>query len=188
MGRYYEHDDELRVGSYPKIHDKLKAVINIEKDIKGKTVLDLGGCSGAFGLWALAHGAKRVIVNDMRKDYLDLAKEYDKIHRSIYNYTGELILDNQKISKTSDFKQYGNIDTIIGRRIFYELRDDEVYQRCISQAIESHCERVYAQGLVRVPNHKEKLWNVALEAQRWIDNGYTYEEYNGNDIIVLNKA
>lgn len=183
MGRYYEHDKEIRSGLYPKIHDKLKSVIKIE-DIRDKEILDVGGCSGAFGLWCLRQGARGVVVNDIRSDYLNLCKEYDKIHREMYGYKGSLVVDNQKISQESYFPYM--VDTVIARRIIYELDDDFTRRRFVSQ-ISHSAKVVYLQGLVRVKNHVRKLWNVELEAEMFYQYGYKLEFYNGNDIMVLRK-
>lgn len=184
MGRYFEHDKDIRSGGYPQIHDKLKAVIK-DEDIVGKNILDAGGCSGAFGLWCLRKGANQVVVNDFRSDYLALCKEYDNIHRAKYGYTGRLILDNQKIDKKSDFSY--QVDTLIGRRIIYELEDDEVRYNFIKQLVANGLRTVYLQGLVRVPNHVRKLWNVELEAVAFQELGFKVRSYNGNDIMVLEK-
>jgi len=183
MSRYFEHDEAIKKGRYPKIHDKLKAIIDVENDINGKSVLDLGACTGSFGLWALRNGARDVIVNDMRPSYIDKAKEYDVIHRDMYGYTGNFVTDNQKITAYS-YLPYP-IDTLIARRIIYELRNDEVRSRFINQMINAGVKTVYLQGLVRVPNHIEPLWNVELEAQMFIDKGFKVEYYNQNDCMKL---
>lgn len=184
MGRYFEHDMEIRNGEYPKIHDKLKNAIDVA-DIDGKFVLDAGGCSGSFGLWCLRKGARQVVVNDLRSDYLALCKEYDEIHRAKYGYTGRLIVDNQKIGAGSDFTY--KVDTLIARRIIYEIDDEVALGRFIEQLMSNGLKHVYLQGLVRVPNHKRKMWNVELEAQKFIEKGFKIRSYNGNDIMVLDK-
>ena len=184
MGRYFEHDKDIRAGGYPQIHNKLKAVIK-DEDIAGKNIIDAGGCSGAFGLWCLRKGANQVVVNDFRTDYLALCKDYDGIHRQMYGYKGKLILDNQKIDKNSQFNY--KVDTLIGRRIIYELEDDDVRRRFIEQLIANGLRTVYLQGLVRVPNHARKLWNVELEAIAFCEQGFRVRSYNGNDIMVLER-
>lgn len=183
--RYHEHDEVIRAGGYPKIHDKLKEVIDVEADIKGKVVLDLGGCTGAFTLWALRNGATIGILNDMRADYLRRGAEYYSIHRDMYDIIGIMLGDNQKVDMSSDFTTvHHHIDTLIARRIIYELRDDDVRSRFIDQMITVGVKTVYLQGLVRVKNHKEPLWNVELEAQMFIEKGYKVAYHKG-DIMKL---
>lgn len=185
MSRYFEHDEVIRAGGYPKIHDKLKEIIDVEADIKDKIVLDLGGCTGAFTLWAMAKGAHIGIVNDMRMDYLQRGAEYYKIHQKMYGFTGQMLGNSQKVDMTSDFTSIlPRIDTLIARRIIYELRDDDVRSRFIDQMITVGVKTVYLQGLVRVKNHKEPLWNVELEAQMFIEKGYKVAYHKG-DIMKL---
>jgi len=51
---------------------------NLNKDIKGKVIADLGCGPGIFGLGALILGAKNVYFVDIDKDALDIAKRNKK--------------------------------------------------------------------------------------------------------------
>lgn len=58
--------------------------------IKDKTILDLGHCVGAFGQWALAHGAKHYTGLDIQKSFCDksqelLSKHWDSSQFEIIN-------------------------------------------------------------------------------------------------------
>jgi hypothetical protein len=181
--RFNEHHDVIMAGGYPKIHDKIKSIIR-PMDIKGKVVFDVGACTGSLGLWAAAQGAKAVLINDSNQEYLDRAKLYAMQHAIKNNFDIDKMIFN--LAKVDGFwKCPIDIQTVIARRFVYLLRDEGIRTNFVYQLKQNGCKVVYLQGLVRVKNHVEPLWNVDLEAQSFIDAGYKVTYNNGNDLIRL---
>lgn len=170
--RFSDHHDTIMNGGYPKIHDKLKAIIDIEKDIKGKVVLDAGACTGSFALWAMANGAKQVIILDSSQEYINRAKEYTRVHAKLHGFDpADVIFQRRKVNAT--YKEpVKHIDTVIARRFLYELRDLNVRRNFIGAMKRAKVDMWYLQGLVPVANHREPLWNVMLEVDAVGEFGY----------------
>lgn len=161
--RFSDHHYTIVKGGYPKIHDKLKNIILIDKDIKGKVVLDAGACTGSFGLWAMANGAKQVIIMDKDPKYIERAKEYAKIHADMYGFDyNAIVFQCAKVDATYELP-VEHVDTVIARRFIYELRDEDVRRNFIGACKRAKVDAWYIQGLVPVKNHREPLWNLNYE-------------------------
>ena len=183
--RFHEHHYTIVKGGYPKIHDKLKSIIDIDKDIKGKVVMDAGACTGSFGIWAMRMGAEKVIINDERIDYIERAKDYAKIHADLYGFNYEnIIFDNRKVDKNYE-APIEQVDTLIARRFIYELRDDDTRWNFIGDLKRKGLNAIYLQGLVPVKNHKERFWNVDLEAKEFETFGYLITNFNVRDLARM---
>lgn len=163
--RFSDHHYTIVKGGYPRIHDKLKTIIDIDKDIKGKVVMDAGACTGSFGLWAMANGAKSVIIMDAKPEYIERAKEYAKVHAEMYGFDlNKVIFQCAKVNETYELP-VEHIDTVIARRFIYELRDADVRNNFIGACKRAKVDAWYIQGLVPVKNHREPLWRIEFETE-----------------------
>lgn len=186
MSRFSDHHEEISLGGYPKIHDKLKSIIRPE-DIKDKYVMDVGACTGSFGLWAMANGARFVIINEPDANYLNRAKQYTATHAQIHGFDkSKVAFETTKMDYETDMPYA--VQTLIARRFFYLLSNPNAAINFVRALKTTGCTVVYLQGLVRVKNHKKRLWNVELEAQYFTDAGFVITDYNGNDIMRLELA
>lgn len=183
--RFSDHHYTIVKGGYPKIHDKLKTIIDIDKDIKGKVVLDAGACTGSFGLWAMANGAKSVIIMDSKHEFIERAKDYAKIHADMYGFDlSKVIFQNTKVDNSYELPPI-DIDTVIARRFIYELRDEDVRRNFIGACKRAKVDAWYIQGLVPVKNHKEPLWRLEFEVEAVGEFGYLMTHSDFTDIARM---
>jgi len=67
-------------------------------DIVDKRIADLGCGTGILGIGALIMGAREVIFVDIDEDALNICKENIKEAKELYDFEGEYIVKNSKVS------------------------------------------------------------------------------------------
>jgi putative methylase len=108
--KFFEEPD-LSLEQYqtdPEIAAEALWFVNMQNDIKGKVIADLGCGTGIFGFGALILGAKKIYFVDVDKGAINLAKENKKILEKKLNKKFNAVFVNKNI-KNYNYK----VDVVI---------------------------------------------------------------------------
>ncbi len=140
VGRVYEarHRAVAETTKYGLVFPMNPEVMaHVMKQVKGKTVLEVGGASGEHSILMAFAGAKQVFVNDLESEEMEM---FEKLRRKIPSQIGQKLVSMpgdclKLVEKNPELAK--KMDVILGRNLlhFFNKQQQEEFFKLIKQLL-----------------------------------------------------